>query len=265
MKINTVKLIYFSPTHTTRKVLEGIAAGIGSQSVEHLDLTPSSAEQNADTVHSDLAVLGVPVYAGRVPKTAVDRISQLKAENVPAVIVAVYGNRAYEDALIELKDLAEGVGFKPIAAAAFIGEHSFSSEKAPIARHRPDEKDIAEADAFGHRIRNKLDEAQDLSGVLPLSVPGNRPYKDRHSMPPGSPTTLEDLCTLCGDCAGACPVDAITVGDIVETDAARCIYCCACIRICPTNARVMTVPKINEIANKLSEICADRKAPEFFI
>ncbi len=265
MKADTVKLIYFSPTHTTRKVLEGIASGIGAQSVVHLDLTLPAAEESPETIRADLAILGVPVYAGRVPQTAASRISQLKADNVPAVIVAVYGNRAFEDALVELKDLAEGVGFKPMAAAAFIGEHSFSNEESPIAQSRPDEKDIMEADAFGQRIKNKLEEAQDLAGMSPLNVPGNHPYKERHAMPPGSPTTQADLCTLCGSCADECPVDAISVEDIVKTDAALCIYCCACVKVCPTNARVMTVQKINEIAKKLSEICADRKAPEYFI
>jgi ferredoxin len=265
MKINTLKLIYFSPTRTTRKALEGVAVGIDAVSVSHLDLTLSGAEKSAETVHTDLAILGVPVYAGRVPQIAVSRISKLKAENIPAVIVVVYGNRAYEDALVELKDLAEEAGFKPMAAAAFIGEHSFSSEKTPIAQHRPDEKDIMEADAFGRQIRKKLDEVQDFTGALPLSVPGNHPYKERHQMPPGSPTTQEELCTLCGSCADACPVNAISVGDIVETDAARCIYCCACVKICPTDARVMTIPKMNEIAKWLSETCAERKSPEFFI
>jgi len=265
MKINAVKLIYFSPTRTTRKVLEAIAAGINAESVEHLDLTPPAAGKGAEAVHADLAILGVPVYAGRVPQTAAYRISRLKAENVPAVIVALYGNRAFEDALVELRDLAEGAGFKPMAAAAFIGEHSFSSEKTPIARHRPDEKDLMEADAFGRRIGNKLDEARNIAGLLPLSVPGNRPYKERHLMPTGSPTTEAALCTLCGSCAEACPVDAVSIGDTVETDALRCIYCCACIKICPTGARVMTVPKINEIAEKLSEVCAVRKTPEYFI
>ena len=265
MKINTVKLIYFSPTRTTRKVLEGVAAGIDAESVEHLDLTLPAAEKGAEAIHADLAILGVPVYAGRVPQTAADRISRLKAKNIPAVIVAVYGNRAYEDALVELQDLAEAAGFTPIAAGAFIGEHSFSKAATPIALHRPDEKDMIEANAFGNRIRNKLDEARDPVNMLSLKVPGNHPYKERHAMPVGSPTTQEVLCTLCGNCADVCPVDAISVGDTVVTDAVRCIYCCACIKICPTDARVMTVPKINEIAGMLSKICADRKAPEYFI
>ena len=119
MKINTVKLIYFSPTRTTRKVLEGIARGIQAESIEHLDLTPPAAETcTPATIHVDLAIIGVPVYTGRVAQTAVNRFGRLKAAKIPAILVAVYGNRAYEDALMELKDLAEVAGFTPVAAGA---------------------------------------------------------------------------------------------------------------------------------------------------
>lgn len=264
MKISTAKLIYFSPTRTTRKALEGIAAGLDVERVEHLDLTRSQADTAAETVQADLVILGAPVYSGRIPQTAVNRISKLKARNVPAVVVVVYGNRAYEDALLELKDLAEAAGFTPMAAGAFIGEHSFSGEAIPIACGRPDEEDMKEATDFGSRIQNKLDGARDLADLHPLKVPGNHPYRERHTLPAGSPTTREALCSLCGTCADVCPVEAITVGDVVTTDAALCIYCCACIKFCPETARVMMVPKVNEIAEKLSTLCADRKTPEWF-
>lgn len=36
----------------------------------------------------------------------------------PAIAVCVYGNRDYDDALIELKDAIEANGFKTVAAAA---------------------------------------------------------------------------------------------------------------------------------------------------
>ncbi len=56
-----------------------------------------------------------------------------------AIAVVVYGNRNYDDALIELKDILESDGFKVVAGAAFIGEHSFSKT---LAKNRPDEKDM---------------------------------------------------------------------------------------------------------------------------
>ena len=39
MNIKTVKLIYFSPTQTTKKVVEGIAQGMNIDNIEHIDLT----------------------------------------------------------------------------------------------------------------------------------------------------------------------------------------------------------------------------------
>jgi ferredoxin/flavodoxin len=267
MKINTLKLIYFSPTHTTRKVLEAVAQGIEAAGVTHLDLTPPTAETGSPAaIEGDLVIIGVPVYTGRVAQTAVDRIGQLKATpKTPVVLVAVYGNRAFEDALVELKNLAEAAGFTPVAAGAFIGEHSFASVTTPIACGRPDEQDLAEAIAFGRRIRSKLEDARGPDGTYPLQVPGNFPYRERTALPKGSPMTRADRCTLCGTCAEACPTGIITIGDKVITEDAGCIYCCACVKACPTEARVMAVTVINEIADRLSKGCAARRAPEFFL
>ena len=38
MEVKQVKLIYFSPTETTQKVLESIAKGINVEDVEHFNL-----------------------------------------------------------------------------------------------------------------------------------------------------------------------------------------------------------------------------------
>ncbi|MFH0727332.1 MAG: 4Fe-4S binding protein [Pseudomonadota bacterium] len=267
MKINTAKLIYFSPTRTTRKILEGIARGIAVENIEHLDLTPPTAETGTlGIVEADLVIMGVPVYTGRVAKTAVNRLGRLQTgKKTPAVLVAVYGNRAFEDALMELKSIAEATGFAPVAAGAFIGEHSFADDTTPIACGRPDEKDLEEASAFGRLIRNKIKRMEGPGAFLPLQVPGNFPYRERTVLPAGSPMTREALCTLCGTCADGCPTGAITLGDSVLTDATACIYCCACVKNCPAKARVMAMPVINGIAAKLSKSCSERKIPEFFL
>ena len=119
-----VKLIYFSPTGTTRKVLEGIAGGITVEEAEHIDLTlPEGARQTIPPFSTELVIIGAPVYGGRLPVDAIERFKQLKADKTPAVLIVVYGNREYEDALLELKHLAVELGFNPIAGGAFIGEH----------------------------------------------------------------------------------------------------------------------------------------------
>ena len=136
MNIETLHLLYFSPTQTTKKVLNAIADGFKPEAVRHADLTlPDSirSEESGEKIRIDdgLTIIGVPVYAGRVAPVAADRIRRFKADGAPAVLVLLYGNREFEDALRELKDLAVEAGFRPIAGGAFIGEHSFADSKLP--------------------------------------------------------------------------------------------------------------------------------------
>jgi len=264
MNIKKIKLIYFSPTNTTKKTLVGITQGLQCNHVEHLDLTsPSAATCEFEQLQSDeLAIIGMPVYSGRLPTIAVERLKRLKAEKTPAVVVVVYGNRAYDDALLELKDLASEVGFVPIAGGAFIGEHSFSNDETPIAVGRPDMEDLAKAKAFGRNISEKLLQLNQSEQSPLLEVPGAFPYKPLKSLLE-APTTNEDDCTQCKLCITVCPTAAIEFNGSIITNQDACIKCCACVKICPTNARVMT-PQINQIAERLSTNCTERREPEFY-
>lgn len=266
MNIKSVKLVYFSPTKTTKRILEGIAQGIQVESVDHLDLTPPAAmAQEFGEMRDELVIVGAPVYGGRVPLDAVNRVRRLKGNQTPAVIVVVYGNRAYEDALLELKNLSLEAGFIPIAAGAFIGEHSRSNEVTPIAPGRPDMEDLKKAREFGMQIREKMRDINFSNEVPSLRVPGNFPYKERKSRAKVAPMTQETVCTLCGTCAAVCPIGAIRVNHRVLTDPDGCITCCSCIKNCPTQARVFEAPEVKEIAERLSKNCRDRKEPEVYI
>lgn len=118
------------------------------------DLTYEVPEEA--NLEDELTVVAVPVYGGRVAETAVERLRNFRADQAPVVPVVVYGNRDYEDALLELSDLLKEKGFVPVAAAAFIGEHSFSRPDMPVAAGRPDEEDLRKAMAFGLQIREYL-------------------------------------------------------------------------------------------------------------
>ena len=200
MRIGAVTLVYFSPTHTTRRVLEAIADGFTGIQAAHVDLTPPGTQPRAiPEITGGLALIGAPVYAGRIPEEAVTRLQRMRGRGVPAVVVAVYGNRAFEDALLELRDLAQAQGFVPIAGAAFIGEHSYSSRVTPIAVGRPDGMDLAYASAFGEAVQSKLAAIPSATALPVLEVPGNFPYREsRHT--PTSPITLPERCTMCGAC-----------------------------------------------------------------
>lgn len=266
MKVSSVKLVYFSPTGTTKKILEGIAKGMGVEDVDHVEMTlPDATTKPLKKFTDELVVIGAPVYAGRLPDDAGKRFKRFSAQNTPAVLVVVYGNREYEDALLELTHLSKDLGFIPISAGAFIGEHSYATKDVPIANGRPDTKDIEKATEFGAAIMRKISDIQTLDGVSPLNITGNFPYKERTPFPQVSPITLEDTCTLCGICADICPKAAITVNNTVETDPNLCIRCCACVRECPEDARVMDDQRIKDVAKWLNENCSLRKEPEVFI
>lgn len=266
MSFSSLKLAYFSPTGTTKRVLEGIAEGIGIEPVEHLNMTlPEAAEKPLVDFSNDLALIGSPVYAGRLPAHVVNRFKKFQAKNTKAVVVVVYGNRAYEDALLELTNLAKEVGFIPIAAGAFIGEHSFSTQDVPIAAGRPDKKDLEKAVEFGRKIKQRISDLGSSDAAVALEVPGNIPYKDPMQSVEGAPMTVADICVTCGTCAAVCPTGAITVNDTVETDTSLCTKCHACVRECPTHARIMDLPFIKKIAAMLNETCSRRKEPEVFV
>ncbi len=263
MNPRRVELIYYSPTGTSRRVLEGVAKGIGEKIVGRIDLTPPEAANGGHRIPADsLAVFAVPVYGGRVPPVAARRLRSVKGNGTPAVLVAVYGNRAVEDALVELKDIAEEQGFEAVAAASFVGEHSFSNESTPIAPGRPDETDMKKAKAFGEKVKAKLAAAAEPAEV---KIPGNRPYKERNPSGPRSPETNAETCTLCGACAEVCPTGAVIVSDGVETVKDTCTACSACVKACPTRARVWTDEGVKKAAAWLNKDYGSRREPEFFL
>ena len=267
MKTDSIALIYFSPTSTTKQVLEYIAQGMAPTKVEHLDLTLPASEPPEEglAVSVDAVLLGVPVYAGRVPPLAAKRLEKIQGRDIPAVLVAVYGNRAYEDALLELKDLSSKQGFVPVAGGAFIGEHSFADQDTPIANGRPDDSDAAEARSFGVKIQDILSAAVSVQDLEDLQVPGNAPYKERPELKKTAPQADPETCILCGTCAESCPSGAISINDAVQADPETCILCHACVKNCPTSAIAFHAPHLQEMAEKLSREHAARKEPEIYL
>lgn len=265
--LNTARLIYFSPTQTTRRILENIAQGMQIAQVDVFDLTsPAMLTRGPHELWTDLAIIGMPVYGGRLPAAAVQRLRQYKGLDTPAVIVVVYGNREFDDALLELKDLAMEIGCRPVAAAAFIGEHSFSNQAELIAPGRPDAMDLRIAADFGRQVRDRLHGVASLDQLPALHVPGSFPYREY----PGNaakacPTTEDALCQRCAVCASVCPTGAIQVNGSVATDPAACILCCACVKACSSGGRVMDHPAVNQSRTWLATHCQAYKDPQVFI
>jgi hypothetical protein len=160
-------------------MLEYIAEGITNEAVEHIDLSPPNT--GSQTVLEDFSIIGVPVYGGRVPEIAIKRLKNIQGKDTLAAVVVVYGHRAYEDALIELRDLAVEIGFKPIAGGAFVVEHSWSNKNAPIGAGRPEPSDIEMAIDFGRKIKEKVATISSPTDAELIEVPGNYPYKEKRA------------------------------------------------------------------------------------
>jgi ferredoxin/flavodoxin len=273
MEIRKATLAYFSPTGTTRKVLESIARGLAVAEVEALNLTlpdagdpplPEGGLLSSPRSSDELVILGAPVYGGRIPVDAVRRFKTLRAKGTLAVLIVVYGNREFDDALLELKDLSVELGFVPVAAGAFIGEHSFATEAIPIANGRPDGLDVQKAIAFGAKIRDQIALLASPEAIPELKVPGRFPYEGGALTMNIAPVTDEDACTICSTCSEVCPTGAISVNGSVTTDPALCIRCSACLKECPEEARSWQDEMMTKITNWLYEECKVRKEPEFF-
>ncbi|WP_331774551.1 4Fe-4S binding protein [Sulfurospirillum sp. 1612] len=265
MEFKRVKMVYFSPTQTTKKVLECIAHNLGAEVVEDLDLTYAQQTKTTRVCSDEIVIIGAPVYAGRLSAEAMARLKQLRANNTLAILVVVYGNRAFEDALLELKHFVITLGFTPIAGGAFIGEHSYSTAKTPIAQGRPDALDLQKIAAFAKKIKDKINNVSPTCLPMDLEVPGNFPYKE--AMPPNSVAPLSDyeLCSVCGACIDVCPTGAIFLDEQIQTNATLCIRCCACIKNCPSEARVVEDSAWKAMAERLNTNCQARKEPEFFL
>jgi ferredoxin len=275
MDKGSVISVCFSPTGTTRRVVEGIVAGMQAEKPVMIDITKKAhRDGGAYQFKGELAVIAAPVYYGRIPEAAAGYFNSLTGDNTPAVIVVVYGNRAYDDALIELYDIAVKRGFVPVAAGAFIGEHSYSTEMLPAAAGRPDVKDIEAARAFGDAVREKLLRCGSVREVLLTGVPGKRPYIDPEGLHrlreirktvQFTPETDELLCTRCNCCVEACPEGAIDQVNILKTDNRECIMCFACVKACPINARRMAEPAFFLRVKEIFEKCRERKEPEWYL
>lgn len=107
-------------------------AGKGlAEDIQSVDLTDSSVKfSDVALEKEDIAVIAVPSYGGRVPGTAAERLSAIRGNGARAILVCVYGNRAYEDTLVELQDIAKQAGFRVLSAVAAIGGASIARQFA---------------------------------------------------------------------------------------------------------------------------------------
>ena len=255
-----VRAVYFSPTHTTKTIAEEVANALAAAlaaSVEVVDLTlPEHRPTDVSCEAGDVLVFGFPVYAGRVPALLLDKIARFSGDGTPAVVVGLYGNRDYDDALLEAADLLTDHSFNVVAAGAFIGEHSMT---ARVAAGRPDGNDLAAAAQLGRDAAAKI-----AAGAFDApAIKGNRPYKDRPAPADIRRLTTDD-CTSCGICVERCPMGIIDAVDPAIVGPG-CIRCNACVKACPDQAKFFNDEATNKVVAMLESAYLERKEPELFL
>ena len=244
-----------------------------------IDFTPPEARQeHYRFTPDDLIVFGVPVIAGRVPNVLLKFLDTIQGGDALAVPVVLYGNRNFDDALIELRNILQDHGFHAIAAAAFIGEHSFSRI---LGAGRPDSSDMELSRDFARTLAGKIRRhgAAALRKAAPVPVDGRdpiRPYykpqdrKGNHiNILKVKPKLHAELCSGCGICTTVCPMGSIiqeNPGQAPAPITGICIKCCGCVKKCPNEAFCFDDPGFLYHKEELEEMYAGtRREPSLYL
>lgn len=243
--------IVFSPCGGTEKAAKIITERWGKETVK-VDLCDGKADLEACRIsEEDTTLIALPSYGGRVPALAAERLRNIKGNGASCTLLCVYGNREYEDTLVEMEDLAKECGFNVVAAIAAVAEHSILPQ---YATGRPDAADKKQLEAFADQIADRKDPA--------AAIPGNRPYKKAGGG--GMVPKAGKSCTKCGVCAKSCPAGAIDPATL-EADPKKCISCMRCVKLCPEKTRKVNGAMVAAAALALKKVCSVRKENELFL
>lgn len=245
MKLKSVKAVYYSATGNTKYIVNEIVKCIAERldiPFETYDFTlPKNRDRVQYFVEDELVIFGTPVYAGRVPNKLLPAVQTLfEGNGALAVPVVTFGNRSYDNALIELRNELENNGFHTIAAAAFVSEHVFSSK---IAFGRPDKEDMVDIHSFAEAVAIKVKQMVEIPERIPVKgiepIPAYYTPLGRDGKPAvflkAKPKTAEN-CTGCKICAMVCPMGSISYEEptIIK---GICIKCQACVKACPEEVK----------------------------
>ncbi|MDY2987395.1 MAG: EFR1 family ferrodoxin [Peptoniphilus sp.] len=264
--------LYFSATTTTDKVVHEFISTLKKELdiSEHTDYDftlPHARETMPEFNENDIVVVGVPTYAGRVPNLLLPYLSQINAKGALGVSIVLYGNRNFDDSLIELTELMTNGGIKVVGSGAFIGEHSFSTT---LGAKRPDESDMKIVREFATGVAEKI-KSNNLSESKPKGETPIRPYftpQDRHGNKINfvkiKPMTDLEACINCKICAKSCPLGSIDFEDVSQVPG-KCMKCCACVKKCPTGAKYFSDEGYLFHQRELEEVYERRNEPVYFL
>lgn len=249
--------MFFSPTGGTKKAAD-IVSGVWDCKIIDVDLCDADCDfSQYKPEMDDVCIAAVPAYGGRVPEPALSRIREIDGGNAKTILMAVYGNRHYDDTFLELKNTLIMAGFQCVAAIAAVAEHSIVRQ---YAAGRPDKRDQVQLIEFSEKIKKAWKRNQ-----LPKSVdvPGKEPYREYHGVPLKPKGNRK--CDQCGLCVVQCPVKAIPEENPSNIKESQCISCMRCVAVCPNHARDLNKVMIMATAKKIKKACQDRKENELFL
>ena len=248
--MKTVEII-FSPTGGTEKVAHILGQQWSENSVK-IDLSDAKTDFSQCVINEeDQVLIAMPSFGGRAPAVAIQRLKQITGNGAKCTLVCVYGNRAYEDTLVEMEGAAKVCGFRVVAAVAAVAEHSILPQYATGRPDASDEKQLAD---FAAKIAGKDGEI--------TSLPGNRPYKKSGGA--GLVPKPTKNCVKCGLCAEKCPVQAIDPANFAA-DAKKCIGCMRCFKQCPGSARKVNGLMVSIAGMAIKKACSVRKENELYL
>jgi len=256
----SVTVVYFSPTGTTKKIAEAIALGLHAEKTEYIDITGPTERNNIKrAIHSDILVLGFPVYEEHIPDEVRKYLRSASVKVHASVLFCVYGNVAFGKSLREAYGIMKSKQAPAISLGAFIGEHSFATNEVPIGVNRPDNVDLEQGKKLGVISALRYDKQE---FIKERDVPENMLLAGRF-IPRNSvkwvsiaPAVHMDLCTKCNLCIKKCPMGAIHKDFSINER--ECIRCYACVRVCKVEARKIRY-KGNMIKNMLIRMGAKKK------
>jgi len=241
-----LKRLYFSATGRTKKILDALTMSLQEDvdmiSIEDINMTEKETRDKPLTLKKDeVVMIGVPVYAGRIPNILKRFFKTFRAEGNKAIIFVSYGNRQYDDAVVELNALATDSGCVVVGAGAFIGQHAFSDI---LAHGRPDHEDLQVIRDFSKAMAKKI-RAESMEPLLAETIKGEEPIRPYYTprdidgqalnFKPIVPSISDERCNQCGICVAICPMQSLEINEKVYVKGA-CIKCCACVKACSKQA-----------------------------
>lgn len=246
--------VFFSPTGGTEKVSHIISSEFGKE-YRNVDLCREGRVE-IELDENDFLIVSMPVFNGSVDVRILDFLSNIRGNDTKCVIVAVFGNRAHENALATMKEKLTPLGFRIVGGIAAVAQHSIMRK---YGVGRPDQKDEAELREFVRKISESIASSPEKEVNFPFGP--KLVDKTMGIMIPKGPRK----CRECGECVSVCPVGAISPENLRHPDPEKCLACMRCVSYCPSGLRRVNPIILSIASSALGKALKSPKKNELFI